>query len=77
MREIAEARGVTSGYQLEQLTGFSPDTAASLWRNEWKAIYLKTLNVLCNLFECTPNDLLVFEPDKDFINELKKTDYSG
>ena len=39
--------------------------AASLWKDEWQAVYLKTLNTLCNLFKCTPNDLIYFEPDEE------------
>jgi Predicted transcriptional regulator len=39
--------------------------AYSLWKDEWKTVNLKTLNTLCNLFKCTPNDLLEFKPDPD------------
>lgn len=37
----------------------------SLWRDEWKTVHMTTLNTLCNLFDCTPNDLIDFTKDPE------------
>ena len=63
--EIARKNGINNSYQLEQATGWSPGQAARLWNKEWKRSDLGTLNTLCNLFKCTPNDLLEFTPEVD------------
>ena len=63
IREVAARRDVRKAYQLQQLTGFSPSKAANLWKGEWQLADLNTLNTLCNLFGCTPNDILEFTPD--------------
>ena len=39
--------------------------AAGIWKGDWTHSYLKTLNTLCNVLKCTPNDLLEFTPDDD------------
>jgi len=64
IREIAENFNIKNAYQLQNFTGFYPSQAAGLWKGEWKQADLKTLNTLCNLFKCTPNDILEFTPDK-------------
>jgi DNA-binding Xre family transcriptional regulator len=65
LRQIAEKFNVKNGYQLQKFTGLPPSQAANLWKGNWKNSNLKTLNMLCNLFKCTPNDLLEFTPDVD------------
>ena len=65
IKEVAEKHGVKNAYQLQKLTGFLPSKAANLWKSDWKLADLGTLNTLCNLFNCTPNDLLEFTPDKE------------
>jgi DNA-binding Xre family transcriptional regulator len=63
IREVAEKRGIKKAYQLQKLTGFLPSKAANLWKSQWQLADLDTLNTLCNLLKCTPNDLLKFTPD--------------
>jgi DNA-binding Xre family transcriptional regulator len=63
--EIAAKHGIKNAYQLQQRTGFPPAMSARLWREQWSAAHLTTLNSLCNLFKCTPNDILKFTPDPD------------
>lgn len=65
IREVAEKRGVKNAYQLQKLTGFLPSKAANLWKSKWQLADLETLNTLCNVLECTPNDLLEFTPDTE------------
>lgn len=65
IKEVAEQYGIKNAYQLQVFTGFYPSMSASLWKGEWKQADLKTLNTLCNLFKCTPNDILEFTPDEE------------
>ncbi|HEX8249006.1 MAG TPA: helix-turn-helix transcriptional regulator [Pyrinomonadaceae bacterium] len=65
IQEIAGKFNIRNAYQLQNFTGFYPTKAANLWKGEWRRADLETLNTLCNLFECTPNDLLEFTPDKE------------
>ncbi len=63
IQEVAAKFNINNAYQLQNFTGFPPSQAAHLWKGNWKVADLKTLNTLCNLFECTPNDILKFTPD--------------
>lgn len=65
IKEVAQTFGINNAYQLQNFTGFYPDKSANLWKGEWKRSDLETLNTLCNLFKCTPNDLLEFTPDPE------------
>jgi DNA-binding Xre family transcriptional regulator len=65
LRVVAERFGVTNGYQFEKFTGFSASMSYSLWQDKWKRVDMKTLNTLCNLFDCTPNDLIEFTKDSE------------
>lgn len=65
IREIAEKFDIKTAYQLEKVTGFFPSKCSYLWKGEWKRTDLATLNTLCNIFKCTPNDLLEFAPDPE------------
>lgn len=65
IREVAEKFNIRKAYQLQVFTGFPPSQADRIWKGEWKKADLKTLNTLCNLFGCTPNDLLEFTPDPE------------
>ena len=64
IREVAARFEIENAYQLQQFTGLPPSQAAYLWKADWQRADLKTLDTLCNLFDCTPNDLLEFTPDK-------------
>lgn len=63
IQAIAQKFDITNAYQLQNFTGFFPDKASYVWKGEWKRIDLNTLNTLCNVFKCTPNDILEFTPD--------------
>lgn len=65
LQEIAQKRGIDTGYKLQKETGFTEAMAYRLWKENWSQADLKTLNTLCNVLECTPNDILVFTPDGD------------
>ena len=50
--------------ELSKETGISRTTLTSLYYERTKAIKFETLNILCNFFGCTPNDLITIENDK-------------
>ncbi len=64
IREAAEARGVTTAYQLQKRMGVQPGMAARLWKGDLEMIALKTLDRLCVALDCELADLLMRVPDK-------------
>lgn len=65
LHKVASKHGITNGYQFQKFTGYSTSMAYGLWRGNWKFVNIKTLNNLCNLLKCTPNDLLEYTPDPE------------
>ena len=65
LRNVAKKQGINNAYQLQKATGFHPGMASKLWKEKWDVAYLKTLNTLCNVLKCTPNDILEFHPDEE------------
>lgn len=59
IREAAEARGITTAYQLQKRMNVPPGTAARLWRGDMKMIGLDTIETLCEAIGCEPADLIV------------------
>jgi DNA-binding Xre family transcriptional regulator len=59
IREIAEAQGITTAYQLQKAMKYPPNMAARLWRGDMKMIGLETIDKLCEVLGCEPNDLIV------------------
>lgn len=45
--------------QLSGATGVSRNTIASIYHEKTTRMDIKTITVICNYFECTPNDLIV------------------
>jgi DNA-binding Xre family transcriptional regulator len=60
IREAAEARGVTSSYQLMKLMGIPPGHAAKLWKGEMRMIGLDTIDALCIALQCKPGELFSY-----------------
>jgi DNA-binding Xre family transcriptional regulator len=65
IQQVAKSRGIKTSYQLQKLTGWPPGMTSRLWKGDWTHTYIKTLNTLCTVLKCTPNDLLEFTPDPD------------
>jgi DNA-binding Xre family transcriptional regulator len=63
IKEVAESRGITTAYQLQKATGVYPSMALKWFKNDLKAVDLKTLNLLCRVLKCQPEDLLEYTPD--------------
>lgn len=56
-----EKQGVTT-YALIETHGMNPRTINNLKHNRGITVY--TLERLCNILDCKPNDILEFIPDK-------------
>jgi len=63
VREVAEKRGIKNANQLKDATGFPPNMASRLWKGSVEKIGISTLDKLCSVLKCHPNDLLRFEPE--------------
>ena len=64
IKEAAEARGITTAYQLQKRMNVPPGTAARLWRGSMRMIGLDTIDSLCEALGCEPADLIVRVPEK-------------
>ena len=62
LNEKIEEKGLTR-YILAKSTGINYQTLTKLCNGESKAIPFDILNKLCFFFDCTPGDLLIYEPD--------------
>jgi DNA-binding Xre family transcriptional regulator len=63
IREVAEARGITTAYQLQKALDVAPSVAARLWRGEISKIGLDTLDNLCRVLKSKPDKLLMYTPE--------------
>ena len=62
---IFTARNIQNGYGFLIKAGFSVKTANNILRKEAKSIKLSHLEALCTKLNCTPNDLIEFEPTQN------------
>ena len=60
---LLKERGYTKYWLYKQL-GMSYQNFSKMVNNETKSIRYEYLEVMCQLLECTPNDLLVFVEDE-------------
>jgi DNA-binding Xre family transcriptional regulator len=59
IRQVAEAKGIKTAYQLQKAMDIPPGMAARLWRGDMKMIGLETIDGLCEALGCEPADLIV------------------
>jgi DNA-binding Xre family transcriptional regulator len=64
IQQVAQARGIQTAYQLQKAMDINPGMASRLWKGEFEMIGLKTLDRLCSVLDCEPNEILVRTPDK-------------
>jgi excisionase family DNA binding protein len=57
IKEICEARGISSAYALAKLTKLNMPTAYRAFSNDIKQFTPQTLNALCDGLSCEPNDI--------------------
>lgn len=65
IKEVCEARGITTAYQLQKALNVQPSVAARLFKGEFTKIDLKTLDRLCTVLRCQPHKLLHHAPDEE------------
>ena len=60
---MLEQHGKTKYWLWKQL-GMSYQNFNKMITNETKSIRYETIDALCGIFDCTPNDILLYEEDK-------------
>lgn len=62
---LFRARGITTPTAYMMRNGFSDKFATRVGRNDFRKLNLDDVQRLCELFRCTPNDLLEWQPTSD------------
>lgn len=60
---LLEAKGRTR-YWLAKQTGMSHQNVTNIIKNKNRAVYLETIEILCQVLDCTPNDLFTIDFDQ-------------
>jgi DNA-binding Xre family transcriptional regulator/DNA-binding XRE family transcriptional regulator len=68
---VAKRRGIKNAYGLQEELKCSPTLAARLWKNSFKQIGIETIERLCDLFDCVPQDLFDYEPKNKPAADIK------
>jgi DNA-binding Xre family transcriptional regulator len=61
IREQCEKRGITTAYQLQKAAEVSPSVAQKWYSNQLERVEIGTLDKLCRVLKCKPNDLFKYE----------------
>jgi DNA-binding Xre family transcriptional regulator len=61
IREVCQAKGITTAYQLQKAANLAPATAARFYRNEFSVITIESLEKVCAALECDAGKLFVME----------------
>jgi DNA-binding Xre family transcriptional regulator len=59
--ELARQHNFKNAYALQNALKCSPTMASRLWSGEFKRIDIETMVKLCELFQCSPNELFGYE----------------
>ncbi len=62
--ELLEKKGKTK-YWLYMQLGMSYQNFNNMVNNRTKSIRYETMDTLCQIFECTPNDLFIFDKENE------------
>lgn len=57
--KLLEEKGKTKYWLYKQL-GMSYQNFNKMVNNETKSVQYEMIDAMCNIFDCTPNDLLIF-----------------
>ena len=78
LNKVFRLRGITKPGQFLKQNGFSESIAYNIIKHKTPALKLESLNKLCSLLSCTPNDIFEWTPDKNLplpethpLNKLK------
>lgn len=69
-RAIAEAKGIQTATELATRAKVNINTASSIMNGSSIRVDRPTLAKLCQVLECTPGDLLVYDPNQRQEHEL-------
>jgi len=61
IKQLCLAAGITTSYQLQKKTGFSPSQADRLFNDKVEAISLSVLEKLCETFGTNPNAIFGYD----------------
>lgn len=61
VKDMAERRGIENASQLAREAKLHPVVAYRLWSGEFQRLDVETLDRLCAVFKCQPNQLLRHE----------------
>jgi DNA-binding Xre family transcriptional regulator len=59
IREVCQANGIRTAYQLQKIAGLGSTTAARLYSNQISQITIESLEKVCAALECDAAALLV------------------
>ena len=62
--DLLEERGKTRYWLYKQMGGMSYQNLLKMVNNQTKGIRFETIEVLCQVLECTPNDLFTMDLDQ-------------
>ncbi len=65
LMQVFKARGIERPYSFLVKAGLSPHTATSILNSTTKVFRLNHIEIICEKLNCTPNDLLIWKPDKN------------
>jgi len=71
IKRIARKKGHLEPVKLLVSKGFGGQKAWRIVSGRVKVWELKDIEKLCEIFQCTPNDLFVLEPDKGKVYDVK------
>lgn len=77
IQEYLRTQAVESAYQLQRILEISPTVAARLWKGDFDKIGINTLDKLCGVFQCQPNDLFEYVRVKGKGEVLPPLDYKA
>jgi len=63
--DVMMAKRKMSSYELAEKVGITPANLSILKTNKGKAIRFSTLNKICEVLECSPGDILDYQPRED------------
>lgn len=71
IQEMAKENGIETAYQLQKIASISPSMASRLFKDDVEMIALRTIESLCDAFNCQPADLFIYQ-SKDAPKQPKK-----
>jgi DNA-binding Xre family transcriptional regulator len=70
IKEVAQARGITTIKALAEAADLAYDTAADYWHGRMQRIDRDVLARICKALDTTPGELLEYDPNK--LTELEE-----